>query len=253
MKFSSPLVPGRLLRRYQRFLADVEVDGRIVTAHCPNSGSMKTCLEPGGEVWLSRSDNPKRRLAYTWELARLGGAMVFLHPAASNQLVAEAITASRIPALSGYASLRREVAYGEGSRVDLLLEDPARGTCFVEVKHATLSLGAGRLGFPDAVTTRGTKHLRELVAERRRGHRAVLLFTAGRTDARSVQPADEFDPEYGRTLREAVAAGVEVMAWRCSISPREVRLTKELPVLLPEPPRSAAPSASRRASVKRAR
>lgn len=232
MKYAPLLVEGRLIRRYQRFLADVMVDGSEVTVHCPNSGSMKTCLEPGARVWLSRSSNSQRKYPYTWELAELGGVMVFLHPALANTLAVEAISNGMLTELEGYATLRREVVYGKNSRIDVLLEDPKRGRCFVEVKHATLNLGGGRSSFPDAVTSRGTKHLRELMAQKQAGDRAVVLFTVGRSDAESVEPADDIDPTYGAALREAARAGVEVLARRCQFGESEVWLGPALPVVI---------------------
>lgn len=231
MKYNPQLVEGRLVRRYKRFLADIVVDGALVTVHCPNSGSMKTCAEPGARVWLSRSSNRNRKYPYTWELAELAGSMVFLHPALANTLAAEAIMNGTLTELQGYAALRREVPYGTNSRIDLLLEDARLGRCFVEVKHATLNCGRGRTSFPDAITTRGTKHLRELMLQRQAGQRAVVLFTVGRSDAESLEPADDIDPTYGATLRQAARAGVEVLARRCEFAPSEVWLGPRLPVL----------------------
>lgn len=224
-----PLVEGRLIRRYKRFLADVELSGgRVVTAHCPNSGSMKGCAHPGGRVWLSHSNNPSRKLAYTWELAEVGGFMIGLNTGLPNKLVHEAIENGTIDELQGYSSIRPEVPYGERSRIDLLLEGPA-GRCYVEVKNVTL-VDDGRALFPDAVTTRGQKHLYELMRVVREGDRGVIFFTVQRGDGNSVSPADAIDPEYGRLLRLAVANGVEALAYRADISVEEIRLTEHLPV-----------------------
>lgn len=234
MKFESSLVRGTLLRRYKRFLADVELeDGSIVTAHSANTGSMKGCCTPGSAVWLSRSDNPKRKCPYTWELVQAGNTIVGINTALPNLLVAEAIAAGRIPELNGFAELRREVAYGEErSRIDILLTHPARPACYVEVKNVTLAeMSVAR--FPDAVSTRGTKHLRELMTVVRAGDRAVIFFCVQRGDVDEVQPADEIDWLYGQTLREAVAAGVEAMAWRAKPTPAGIELLQPLPVVLP--------------------
>jgi len=226
-----PLVEGRLIRRYKRFLADVELeDGSQVTAHCPNSGSMKGCAVPGGRVLLSRSDNPTRKLAHTWELAQVGGFWIGLNTGLPNKLVHEAIADGTIAELQGYESIRPEVPYGEHSRIDLLLAGPT-GRCFVEVKNVTL-VEAGRALFPDAVTTRGQKHLNELMRVVREGDRGVIFFTVQRGDGNSVSPADLIDPEYGRLLRLALANGVEALAYRAEVTPEQIRLTERLPIAL---------------------
>jgi len=230
-----PLTEGRLLRRYKRFLADVRLGGgTVVTAHCPNTGSLLGCGRPGSPVWLSRSDDPRRKLAWTWELVETApGALVCINTARSNALAAEAIAAGRVAALAGYATVRREVRFGrERSRVDLLLEHPGRPRCFVEVKHVTAVDASGCAVFPDAVTARGRRHLRELVHHRRAGDRAVLLFCVAREDARALRPADEIDPAYGAALREAAAAGLEVYAYACRVSTSSVAITRQLPVSL---------------------
>lgn len=231
MRFPAPLLEGRLLRRYQRFLADVDTAAGIVTAHCPNTGSMQGCAEPGMRVWLSPATNPARKLAWTWELVEaLPGVVVGMHTGRSNALVREAIEAGRVPELAGYATIRPEVKYGEGSRIDLLLTAPGRPDCYVEVKNVTAAV-AGRIGyFPDAVTTRGTKHLREMSAMVAAGHRAVLVFCVQRGDVDCVRPADHIDPVYGRTLREALAAGVEVIALGARVSPAGIELERRLAV-----------------------
>jgi len=231
MRFPAPLLEGRLLRRYQRFLADVDTAAGMVTAHCPNTGSMQGCAEPGMRVWLSPATNPARKLAWTWELVEaLPGVVVGMHTGRSNALVREAIEAGRVPELAGYATIRPEVKYGEGSRIDLLLTAPGRPDCYVEVKNVTAAV-AGRIGyFPDAVTTRGTKHLREMSAMVAAGHRAVLVFCVQRGDVDCVRPADHIDPVYGRTLREALAAGVEVIALGATVSPAGIELERRLAV-----------------------
>lgn len=241
MKFAQTLVPGRLVRRYKRFLADVELEGGgLVTAACPNTGSMLGCCEPGSRVWLSESDSPTRKYRHTWELVearpagRGRGVMVGINTGLPNRLVAEAVEAGVIAELSGYATIRREVPFGEErSRIDLVLESPGRPACFVEVKNVTAAVEAGVALFPDAVSARGTKHLRELVRLREKAVRPVLVFCVQRGDVDEVRPADAIDPIYGRTLREAVAAGVEVMAWRAAVTTREIALGTRIPVTLP--------------------
>ncbi|WP_111497967.1 DNA/RNA nuclease SfsA [Marinobacter bohaiensis] len=235
MEFPSPLIEGRLIRRYKRFLADVVLaDGSEVTAHCPNTGSMLGCQPPDARVWLSESQDPKRKLKYTWELVETApGELALINTARPNRQVRSAIEAGLIPALGGYARLRSEVRYGaEKSRIDLHLSGhPEHADAWVEVKNVTLG-EAGRGYFPDAVTTRGQKHLRELMAQAAAGERAVLFFCVNHTGVASVAPADHIDPEYGRLLREAVAAGVEVLAWRAELSPVSLALASPLPVIL---------------------
>lgn len=218
MRFPRPLVPGRLLRRYKRFLADVELeDGAVVLAHCPNPGAMTSVAVPGGRVHLLPADPVelaagRRKLAWTWAIAHVGETTtaVLVDTSQANAVVAEAIAAGKIPALQGYDRQRAEVRYGERSRVDLLLErDDQR--CFVEVKNVTLLLSPGRAAFPDAVTERGARHLVELSRQVRPGTRAALVYLV-RSDARSVQPAEHIDPRYALGLRAAVAAGVEIYA-----------------------------------------
>ena len=226
-----PLVEGRLIRRYQRFLADIELaDGAVVTAHCPNSGSMKGCMTPGSRVYLSHSGNKGRKLAFTWELVETDGCWAGINTALPNRLVREAIEEGTVAELQGYGTIRPEVPYGEHSRIDLLLEG-AQGRCFVEVKNVTLVEG-GRALFPDAVTARGQKHLRELMRVVGEGDRGVIFFTVQRGDGRSVSPADAIDPEYGRLLRLALDNGVEALAYRALVTPQEIRLTERLPVVV---------------------
>jgi len=227
-----PLIPGRLVKRYKRFLADVALeDGSLVTAHCPNSGSMLGCNLPGLPVMLSLSPNPNRKLAYTWELVQVGGFWVGLNTMLPNRLAEEAILDGTISELQGYRQLRREVPYGsERSRIDILLEGD-QGRCFVEVKNVTL-VADGLALFPDAVTERGQKHLRELIEVVKNGARGVILFTVQRGDGRAVAPADVIDPTYGRLLREAVVQGVEALAYRALVSPEQIRLTERLAVQL---------------------
>lgn len=229
-----PLTEGRLIRRYQRFLTEVELaDGARVTAHCPNTGSMLGCKAPGSRVWLSAASNPARKLAWTWELVEaLPGVPVGLHTGRSNALVREAVEAGFPAALAGYAAIRGEVPYGEGSRIDLLLTAPDRPPCYVEVKNVTAAEGGVAL-FPDAVTVRGAKHLDEMAAQVAAGHRAVLVFCVQREDVTEVRPADAIDPHYGRRLRAALAAGVEVLALGARVTVEEIRLEQVLPVVCP--------------------
>ena len=252
MNFASPLERGRLLRRYKRFLADIELDaGTVVTAHCPNPGSMSTCIVEGGVVWLSHHSSPRRKLEWTWELAEVEGEIVYLNPVALNAVVAEAIEAGRVAELGGYVELRREVRIGERSRVDFqLLSSAAEGRegesdrCWVEVKSATLHLGGGLIAFPDAVTQRGRRHLEELARARRAGSRAVLLWCASRSGARSVCPADHIDPAYGHALRQAIEGGVELLAYRLAITQRGVSLAERVPALSRLPSDGASPERS---------
>jgi sugar fermentation stimulation protein A len=232
MLLPRPLYSALLIRRYQRFLADVELaDGSVVTAHCPNSGSMKGCALPGSPVLLSISDKPERKLRYTWELVMAEGNWVGINTGLPNRLVKEGIENGLVSELQGYPSIRPEVRYGEEkSRIDLLLEG-ASGLCYVEVKNVTLVEGKLAL-FPDAVTTRGQKHLRELMEVVRRGHRGVIFFVVQRADGEAVAPADTIDPEYGRLLRLAAAGGVQILAYRARVTPAEISLTYRLPVVL---------------------
>lgn len=226
-----PLVAGTLVKRYKRFLADVLLeDGSEVTVHCPNSGSMKGCAVPGSRVFLSRSSNLKRKYPLGWELVEAGGVWAGINTGLPNNLTREAIEDGTVAELQGYSAIRPEVPYGEHSRIDLLLEGPS-GRCFVEVKNVTL-VENGRALFPDAVTTRGQKHLHELMRVVREGDRGVIFFTVQRGDGTSVSPADLIDPEYGRLLRLAVDNGVEALAYRAEVTPEEIRLTERLPVTL---------------------
>jgi len=233
MQFPSELIPGRLIRRYKRFFADVELDtGEVVTAHCANTGAMTGIKEPGLPVWLSRSDNPKRKLKYTWELVEAEGTLIGALPNLANALAEEAVNAGLITELTGYDSLRREVKYGESSRIDLLLESDGRPPCWVEVKNVHWQRGPGIAEFPDGVTLRGAKHLVELANQVAAGERAVQLFIVQRSDCDVLRPAEDIDPVYARTLRESAAAGVEVLAYACDVSPKSVTITRPMRVEL---------------------
>lgn len=221
MKFPEPLVEGRLIRRYKRFLADVRLPcGSEVVAHCANTGSMLGCQPDDARVWLSRSNNPKRKLEYSWELVETApGVLACVNTARPNTQAKEAIENGVVTPLTGYSQCRSEVRYGdEKSRIDLLLsghED--KPNAWVEVKNVTLAEG-GQGFFPDAVTERGQKHLRELMAQVARGDRAVLLFVVNHTGIESVRPADHIDARYGQLLRQACEAGVEVLAYRADLA-----------------------------------
>ena len=222
------LMEGTLSRRYKRFLADVRLkNGHLVTAHCPNSGSMLACSEPGRPVYLSRHNNPKRRTKYTWELIAMPTSLVGVNTLVPNRLVMASVAASRVPELRGYDRVRAEVKYGHNSRIDILLEQGA-GRCFVEIKNCTL-VENGVACFPDAVTSRGFKHLVELQEQVKSGHRGVMLYLVQRMDARIFRPADHIDPAYGKELRKAVKNGVEILAYDVTLDVKGIELRSALP------------------------
>lgn len=231
MNFPSRLIRGTLVQRYKRFLADVRLpNGEIVTVHCTNTGSMLGCMTPGSAVLISRSANLNRKLAYTWEMIRIDGAWVGINTMHPNRLVAEAVAAGIIPELCGYESVRREVKVSAHSRLDLCLGGK-NGLCYVEVKNVTVSF-AGAAAFPDAVSERATKHLKELMRLKRKGHRTAVVFVVQRGDCDHFRPADEIDPEYGRWLRRAAKAGVEVLPYVAKVTPKGILLTSKIPVKL---------------------
>jgi len=232
MNFPFPLHRGRLIRRYKRFLADVRLeDGREVTAHCANPGSMLGLLAEDAEVWLSGNADPRRKLQWSWELVKSDGVLVPVNTSNPNRIVAEAISAGHIPELQGYDEVRREVPYGDASRVDFLLAAPGRAPCYLEVKNVHLRRGA-RAEFPDSVTARGARHLRELSAMRAAGARALLLFVVQREDCTAFAPAADLDPVYAHELRQAAAAGVEILCYDCSVTLEQVTLRRPLAVQL---------------------
>lgn len=231
--FESPLSRGVLIKRYKRFLADILLDdGRKITLHCPNTGSMKNCAEPGSKVWIRLVDKPGRTLPGTWELVETApGHIACIHSARANKVIGAALAVGAIGPLAGFASLRPEVTLTKGgSRFDFMLSEP--GQCVVEVKSVTLGLGDGLGAFPDAVSARGQKHLRELIEVAASGSRACLLFCVMHGGIQRVRPADEIDPVYGQLLREAAQRGVQVLAWSVVPTPEGLCVAGELPVLL---------------------
>ena len=232
MLFPAPLVRGRLVRRYKRFLADVVLDdGREIVAHCANPGAMLGVAPVDAEVWLSPSLNPARKLAWSWELVRMGAGLVGINTAWPNPLAEEAIRAGAIPELAGYHTVAREVRYGRNSRIDLLLEAPDRPICYGEVKNVHLSRGDGLAEFPDCVTLRGAKHLLELADMVATGYRAVMLYVVQREDCDRFRTAADFDPAYHAGLKVARAAGVEALAYGCRVTVEGIRIDRKLEVL----------------------
>ncbi|MBV1879919.1 MAG: DNA/RNA nuclease SfsA [Pseudomonadales bacterium] len=237
MKYSPPLGKAVLIRRYKQFLADVELaSGEVRTIHCPNTGSMKHCTAPGSEIWFSTSDNPSRKYPDTWELIKSGGDYIGINTHRANKLVVAAIENEVIEELSDYQRLRTEVKYGlENSRIDILLGADDRPDCYVEVKSVTLldtAFGDGEGFFPDAVSSRGLKHLRELAGMVNLGKRAVLVFCVQHTGIKRVSAARNIDPAYADALVEAGAAGVEILAYQCKMSPVASVIDRKLPVVV---------------------
>jgi sugar fermentation stimulation protein A len=237
------LKAATLIRRYKRFLADIQLDdGEILTIHCPNTGSMKNCAFPGSRIWYSKSNNKNRKYPHTWELIETpAGHLIGVNTGKANRLVREAIESGVVEELTGYADIRAEVRYGvdKKSRVDFVLSNESGSTameCYVEVKSVTLldeTCGEGVGLFPDAVSERGTRHLNELMHVARNGQRAVLFFCVQHTGIGEVRPADDIDPVYGQTLRKALVAGVEVLAYRADIKPGTMALRERLTVVCP--------------------
>lgn len=230
MQFPQPLVRGRLVQRYKRFFADVVLeDGTALTAHCPNPGAMLGLNTPGLPVWVSKSDDPKRKLAHTLEVVEVDGGYVGINTMHPNRLVAEALAADAIPELSGYASIRREVKYGKASRIDFLLEDPERPPCWLEVKNCHLRREGTLAEFPDCVAARSLKHLGELEDMVAEGHRSVMLFVIQRTDCDVFAACHDLDPAYAKGLEKAARAGVEVLCYDCDIGPDAIRIARRIP------------------------
>ncbi len=230
MEFPHPLRRATLIRRYKRFLSDHRLDdGAAVTAHVANPGAMTGLLEDGAETWLSPAMNPARKLPFGWEMVRVGSGLVGVNTSRPNRLAAEAIEAGAIPALAGYGSIRREVPYGERSRVDFLLEAEGRRPCYVEVKNVHLRRGP-HAAFPDSVTARGTKHLRELAQVAGAGARAVMLYIVQREDCARFTLAADIDPAYAAAFAEARARGVEALCHACRLSTKGITVDRPLPI-----------------------
>lgn len=229
MNFPSPLTHGRLVSRYKRFFADIVLDdGAAITAHCPNPGAMLGLNQPGLGCWVSRSDDPKRKLAWTLELVEADGGLVGVNTMLPNRLVAEALAADAIPELTGYATHRREVKYGENSRVDFLLTAEDRPACWLEIKNVHLSRTPGLAEFPDCVAARSTKHLRELEAMVAAGDRAVALFVVQRNDCAAFSACAELDPAFAAALHRTADAGVEVLIYACAMSTGGIGIERRL-------------------------
>lgn len=230
MDFPQPLVRATLVSRYKRFFADVVLDdGTPLTTHCPNPGAMLGLNTPGLPVWISAADKPGRKLSHTLELVEVDGGLVGINTLHPNRLVAEALAAGAIPELAGYATTRREVRYGQASRVDFLLEDPERPSCWLEVKNCHLRRSGTLAEFPDCVAARSTRHLVELEARVLAGERAVALFVVQRTDCDAFAACPDFDPAFARGLDQAAATGVEVLACACEISTCGIRIVRQVP------------------------
>jgi sugar fermentation stimulation protein A len=232
MRFPAPLTEGRLIRRYKRFLADVELaGGEIVTVHCANPGSMLGLAEPGMRVLLSHSDKAGRKLPLSWELVDVPGCgLVGINTALPNRLVEEALRAGRIAELGGYPEIRREVPYGVGSRVDFVLGGAGHPDAYVEVKNVHFSRADGLAEFPDSVTARGARHLGELAATVAAGRRAAMLYVVQRSDSRAFAICRDLDPAYAAAFDRAREAGVEMLAYRCTITAAEIALGLAIPV-----------------------
>jgi sugar fermentation stimulation protein A len=229
MDFPSPLRHGRLVQRYKRFFADVLLDdGASVTAHCPNPGALLGVNQPGLCVWLSKSDDHKRKLAHTLELVEVGNGLVGVNTLAPNRLVAEALAAEAIPELTGYDTIRREVKYGEASRVDFLLTHPDRPACWLEIKNCHLSRNPPLAEFPDCVAARSARHLRELQAMVEVGDRAAVLFTVQRQDCEAFSACRDIDPKFAAALDEAADAGVEVLVYACAMTTGGIEIERRI-------------------------
>ena len=233
LPFSTNLRKAHLEKRYKRFLTDAVLDdGTKITAHCPNTGSMATCMSPGCTIWLTKNDDPNRKLKYTWELTETIGGYIGVNTARPNAIVADGVEHGKIPELDGYGKLQREVKYGKNSRIDLLLSDGGKKpNCYVEVKNTTLVDGDS-VQFPDAVTERGQKHLKELADVVAAGHRGVIFFLVNRPDGVFFYPADNIDPEYGRLLRKVAKAGVEILAYRANHTMEGSQIGPKIPIKL---------------------
>ena len=230
MLLPQPMARGVIVQRYKRFFVDMVLDdGRAITAHVPNPGAMLGLKDPGLAAWVSWSGDPKRKLTWTLQLVEADGGLVGVNTMNPNRLVAEALAADAIPELAGYATVRPEVKYSEASRVDFLLTHPDRPPCWLEVKNCHYRRDGTLAEFPDCVAARSARHLKDLAAEVAKGARAVQLFVIQRTDCDSFAACEDLDPVYARGLRDAAAAGVEVLCYRCDISPNEIRISRRIP------------------------
>jgi sugar fermentation stimulation protein A len=229
MRFDTPLIPGKLIKRYKRFLADIELEnGEIITAHCPNSGSMKSCQTPGWRVMLSYHPNPKRKFHYTWEMIHNGTCWIGINTGIPNQIVEEAIKNKTIYSLNGYTEIVREVPYGQSSRIDIFLKKDQE-ICYIEVKNVTLVEEDQCYYFPDSITERGKKHLYELMDMVKHGHRAVMFYVIQRSDGTIFKPAAHIDRTYTESLREVYNNGVEILVFQADVNPTSIVLKEELP------------------------
>jgi len=229
MKFETALIPGRLIKRYKRFLADVQLeDSTVVVAHCTNSGSMISCIEEGARVYLSPAKDPKRKTRFTWEMIEINNLWVGINTSIPNQLIFEAVRDQEIPQLKGYTFVKREVKF-EDSRFDVFAENEQE-KCFIEVKNVSMKVGNAAL-FPDSVTTRGRKHLETLIRVKNQGMRAVMVYVIQRMDVNSFGPAQHIDPDYANTLSKALKAGVEVIALQAKVDPKGIQIVKEIPFI----------------------
>ncbi len=232
MTFNTPLIQAKFIKRYKRFFVDAALpDGQMITAHCPNTGSMRGLLHENAPCWLSLADNPNRKLRYTLEAIEADGTLVGVNTSRPNYLVKTAIENGIITELQGYEQLRMEVKYGVNSRIDLHLASPHLPDCYVEVKNVTLCED-NILKFPDAVTTRGLKHLAELASVAAQGQRAVMLFLAQRADGTHFAPAADIDPAYAAALRDVNQQGVELLCYRCSLTPQAIHVYNKVDIYL---------------------
>lgn len=233
MDFETPLIPATLIRRYKRFLADARLeDGREITAHCANPGSMMGLKDEGTRIWLEPNDDPKKKLKFGWRLVEhANGHFTGVDTSVPNRALKAALLAKEIPELASYDTVRPEVKYGQNSRIDFLLTNPGMPDLYVEVKSVTLSRAAQKAEFPDSVTARGAKHLAELAEVTRQGARAMMFYLVQRTDCDHVTLADDIDPAYAAAFDTAMAAGVDVLAYDCCISPQSVKIGRRLPFI----------------------
>lgn len=233
MKFTDPLTPGHIIKRYKRFLADVKLDdGQIITAHTPNTGSMKSCWEPNDPVLMAHSDNAKRKYAHTLQMIQRDGSWVGINTHFANNLVQEAIENKVIKELKSYKNFKREVKVGK-SRIDFFLDQSSKHPdCYLEVKNVTLREDDGLAYFPDAVSERGTKHLNELIHLKKDGFRTIIFYLVQREDVKAFSPAQHIDEKYAKTLKEAKKKGVEILVYQCHLDPQEIRVSHPLKCIL---------------------